>query len=306
MNDSAALFRLLGDPVRLRILRLLSRERLNVSEMTGILGLAQSGVSRHLRLLKESGLLREDRDGGWSYYRVEPSLFTANQQRAWPLLQDQLLNMSGYEDDEARLGEVLRQRREEFREETGSQKMLNPGRSWSAWARALSLLMPSLTVADLGCGEGYLTLEVARWARKVWAVDQSRVALEKARSLAKKKGASNIHCRKGKLEKLPLKDRSVDLALLSQVLHCVQDPEQVLQEAFRILSPGGSVLILDLRSHREEWVKERFGDVWLGFEDHRLCSILRKSGFSDVRSEVGAQRRGDPFTILIAFGRRKK
>lgn len=304
MNDTAALFRLLGDPVRLRILRLLLKQRLNVSEMTGILGLAQSGVSRHLRLLKESGLLREDRESGWSYYRVEPSLFSEQLQHAWPLLQDQLSMMKGYTGDEARLAEVLRERREEFRDASGG-RMLSPGRSWSAWARAMSFLVPSLTVADLGCGEGYLTLEVARWARKVWAIDHSVQELRKARSLARKKGVKNMICKQGRLERLPLKDRMVDVALLSQVLHCVEDPELALREAWRILSPGGTVLVLDLRSHREEWVRERFGDVWLGFEDRRLQALLQKSGFSNVRLEVGAQRRGDPFTILIACGRKK-
>ena len=74
MPDVPALFRLLGDDVRLRLLRVLHAERLNVSELTGVLGLAQSGVSRHLGLLKDAELVEEDKDGGFTYYRLAPAL----------------------------------------------------------------------------------------------------------------------------------------------------------------------------------------------------------------------------------------
>ena len=74
MREASALYRLLGDEARLRLLRVLARERLNVTELTGVLGLAQSGVSRHLGLLKDAGLVGEERDGGFSYYRLSPAL----------------------------------------------------------------------------------------------------------------------------------------------------------------------------------------------------------------------------------------
>src|SRR6266849_8126416 len=74
MRQASALFRLLGDEARLRLLRVLARERLNVTELTGVLGLAQSGVSRHLGLLKDAGLVAEERDGGFTYYRLAPLL----------------------------------------------------------------------------------------------------------------------------------------------------------------------------------------------------------------------------------------
>jgi len=89
--QSAALFRLLGDEARLRILRLLDAERLNVSELTSILGIAQSGVSRHLGLLKEAGLVDERRDGGYTFFRLAPSLASGDNGfgPVWPLLRAQ-------------------------------------------------------------------------------------------------------------------------------------------------------------------------------------------------------------------------
>ncbi len=308
MDDPAGLFKLLGDTVRLRILRLLEKERLNVSELTSILGIAQSGVSRHLRLLKEGGLLREDREAGWSYYRVDPSAFPDPVTRAWPLLRQQIEKLDGYADDDARLGEILRHRQEEFRDTTGGVegRMISPGRSWAAWARALGFLIPPLTVADLGCGEGNLSIEAARWARKVIGIDRSADVLRKARALADKAEVRNIVWKRGEIEDLPLEARSVDVVLLSQALHYAQDPVKALREAERILVPGGKILLLDLRAHREEWVKEKFGDVWLGFEQQQVSGFLKEAGFVDVVLDVGARRRGDPFTVLIGSGTKKK
>src|SRR5438552_1987031 len=182
MRQVSVLYRLLGDEARLRLLRVLQRERFNVTELTGILGLAQSGVSRHLGLLKEAGLVAEERDGGFSYYR----LATALREGALAAMLAQQFEQSGADDtavraDEARLQEVLRLRKENFDAhggpDTRDARQLVPGRSWAAWSRALGLLLPRITVADLGCGEGYLTVEAARWASKVIAVDRSDVVL---------------------------------------------------------------------------------------------------------------------------------
>jgi ArsR family transcriptional regulator len=305
MNYAAELFRLLGDAARLRMLRLLSREKLNVSELTGILGMAQSGISRHLRLLKEGGLLTESREAGWNYYQVAPENFTEGLRALWPLLESQLQSPSSdHREDDARLEEVLRQRQEDFRE-TSKRGAIYPGRSWAAWARTVSFLVPHYSVADLGCGEGYLTLEVARWAREVIAIDHSREMLSRARSLANKHGIKNIRWKHGKLEKLPLKNESVQVALMAQVLHCLPDPILALQEAYRVLSPGGRLLFQELRKHEEEWVKERHGDFWLGFEEKELIRLLKSANFTEIRIEVGSKRHGDPFVILIGAGRKK-
>jgi len=302
ISSAADLFRLLGDPTRLRLLRVLARDRFNVTELTGILGLAQSGVSRHLGLLKEAGLVIEEREAGFAYYRLGDR---ANGHASlWPLLDAQFADAAddrAVRADDARLQEVLRHRHENF-DTHGDGRQLVPGRSWAAWARALGHLLPPLDVADLGCGEGYLTIETARWAKSVVAVDRSEAVLERARDLARRRRVNNITWKKGDLAKLPLKDATVDVTLFSQALHHAARPDRAMAEAVRILRPGGRVLVLDLREHEEAWVRERLGDEHLGFTDEELGRLLEEAGLEQVRVNVGARKTGDPFTVLIASG----
>lgn len=323
IGSAAALFRLLGDDARLRLLRLVDAEQLNVSELTSILGIAQSGVSRHLGLLKDAGLVEERREGGFTFFRLAPALRSGTNGfgPVWPLLRAQFdaaaASAEGRADD-ARLEEVRRVRKENFDEDVNQhgaaaeRRQIVPGRSWAAWARALGHLLPPLEVADLGCGEGYLTIEAARFARKVVAVDRSEAVLARARALAAQrlgrrsaspaKSVATIEWKRGELEKLPLKDASVDVALLSQALHHAAHPAKALAEAVRILRSGGRVLVLELRRHDEAWVRERLGDKWLGFEDAELARLLKDAGLTDVAVTVGARRQRDPFTVLIASG----
>lgn len=310
MKEASALYRLLGDEARLRLLRVLAKDRFNVKELTGILGLAQSGVSRHLGLLKDAGLVSEERDGAYSFYRLEPSLQQHSQGSLWPLLEAQFNSASAtslLKADEARLQEVLRLRRENFEHvgpDTRDGRQLVPGRSWAAWSRALGMLLPPLEVADLGCGEGYLTIETARWARHVTAVDRAAGVLARAKALAARKKCTNITWKKGELEKLPIDDAAMDVALLSQALHHAADPAAAVDEAARILKPGGRLLILDLRPHDETWVREKLGDQWFGFSDDHLEGLLSRAGFTDVKVTLGARRTNDPFAVVLAVGAR--
>ena len=296
MKEATAFFRLLGDEARLRILRLLERERLNVSELTSILGSAQPGVSRHLRLLKEGGLVQEERDRGWTYYGLAPAPPTPG--RAWDLLRREIKSLDAKGDD-ARLQEILRHRKEDFTHERG----LVPGKSWAAWARALGHLLPALRVADLGCGEGYLALEATRWAKHVTAIDVSERVLETARGLAKTRDIRNITFKQGEIEDLPIENGMVDVALLSQALHHAKDPARAIAEAARILAPGGTLLLLDLKSHKEEWVR-KLGDRWMGFDEESLRKMMKDAGLKDLQFEIGASKRGDPFQVIVASGKR--
>jgi SAM-dependent methyltransferase len=311
MKAASALFRLLGDDARLRLLRVLARDRFNVTELTGILGLAQSGVSRHLGLLKDAGLVSEERDGAYSYYRLAPSVQANGHGPLWPLLEAQFADADAtpaLRADEARLQEVLRLRRENFDQHAGPDtrdgRQLVPGRSWAAWARALGHLLPPVDVVDLGCGEGYLTVEVARWARRVTAIDRSPAVLARAKALAGRRRATNITFKRGDLDRVPLDEASADVALLSQSLHHASNPRHALAEAARVVRPGGSVLILDLRAHDETWVRDKLGDRHLGFADDALQALLTEAGLVDVRVGVGSRRGGDPFTVLVASGRK--
>jgi SAM-dependent methyltransferase len=309
-NNATALFRLLGDDVRLRLLRLVALDRLNVTELTGILGIAQSGVSRHLGLLKDGGLVSEEREAGFSYYRIAPDVSDSSNGHAalWALLQEQFeraaLTVIGRADS-TRLEEVRRLRKENFDTHGApdtNERQLVPGRSWAAWSRALGHLLPAVTVADLGCGEGYLTIETSRWAAQVIAVDRSTEVLKRARALAARRRVSNVTWKRGELESVPIADDTVDVSMLSQALHHADDPTRALQEAARILVPGGRVLVLDLREHEETWVRDRLGDRWLGFTRERLSALLEGAGLTQLKVSVGARRAGDPFTVLIASG----
>lgn len=312
MKEASALYRLLGDEARLRLLRVLANDRFNVKELTGILGLAQSGVSRHLGLLKDAELVAEERDGAYSFYRLAPALREQAQGSLWPLLQAQFeaaSNTAALKADDARLQEVLRLRRENFEHvgpDTRDGRQLVPGRSWAAWSRALGLLLPPLEVADLGCGEGYLTIETAQWARHVTAVDRSNGVLARAKALAARRKCANITWKKGELEKLPIDTATMDVALLSQALHHAANPVEAIDEAARILKPGGRLLILDLRPHDESWVREKLGDRWLGFSDDHLEALLTGAGFSDVTVTLGARRVNDPFAVVLAIGTKQK
>jgi ArsR family transcriptional regulator len=304
MQRTSALFRLLGDSTRLRLLRVLAQDRFNVSELTGILGVAQSGVSRHVGLLRDAGLVTEEREGGYVYYRLADDARVNGHAALWSVLDTEFAASADEQEvrrDEARLQEVLRLRKENF-DAHGDTRQLVPGRSWAAWARALGHLLPPLDVADIGCGEGYLTLEAARWARTVVGVDRSEEVLERAKALATRRKVTNVQWKKGDLGRLPLRDGSMDVALLSQALHHSTTPEEAVAEAVRILRPGGRILILDLRQHDQAWVRTRFGDQRLGFTDAELERLLHDADLDDVRVQVGARQTGDPFTVLIASG----
>jgi ArsR family transcriptional regulator len=308
MNEAARVFRLLADPTRLRLLRLLARDRFNGSELTAILGIAQSGVSRHLGLLEAHGLIAAEREGGFLYYSLaDPEPGHANAALR-PLLEAHFAAHAGdrlVRHDDARLHEILRLRKERF-DAHGDARQLVPGRSWAAWARALGHLLPAVTVADIGCGEGYLTVEAAAWASHVVGIDRSDDVLERAKGLASRRKVTNVEWKKGDLARLPLRDGAVDVAMLSQSLHHASDPERAVAEATRVLRPRGRLLILDLKSHRETWVKARFGDRQLGFTTLGLEALLRGAGLDQVRVTTGAHRAGDPFTVLIASGQKSE
>lgn len=307
MTETAALLRLLGDDARLRILRLLGEERLNVSELTAVLGLAQSGVSRHLGLLRDAGLVEESREAGYVYYRIPGNGRTPHQD-LWPWLRERLdsENDEQADADRARLAEVLRLRKERFHSDLPEQRRLMPGRSWAAWARALGHLLPPVRLADLGCGEGYLAVEAAHWASRVTAVDRSAEALQAARALAARRGVRNISWRRGDLERLPLPDGSHEVALLSQALHHAERPARALAEAARITVPGGRLLVVDLKTHDQAWVRQELGDRWMGFEEADLRQWLQEAGCEHVRVSVGARQKGDPFTVIIASATRSE
>jgi ArsR family transcriptional regulator len=178
-----------------------------------------------------------------------------------------------------------------------------PGRSWKGLAEMILTLLPPLIIADLGAGEATLSLMLARRAKKVIAVDSSEKMVEFGTDVARKHKVRNLEYRAGDLEALPIENAAVDVAVLSQSLHHAQHPGRAVAEAWRILKPGGRLVVLDLLKHRFEEARELYADVWLGFTEVEMNRSLREAGFRDVSiSVVHREAEAPHFETLMATG----
>ena len=159
-------------------------------------------------------------------------------------------------------------------------------------------------MVDLGCGEGALTLELTRFARDVVGVEIDGALVEQARHLALRRGVEPVRFETADASATGLPDASFDVALLGQALHHAEEPADWLREAHRLLVPGGSLVVLDLEPHTEEWVVDRLGHRHLGFAPGRLAELLERAGFVDVEVERMGVKADDPFRVVIARGTR--
>ncbi|QDU86008.1 putative methyltransferase YcgJ [Planctomycetes bacterium Pla163] len=302
--DSSRLLKALGDETRLRLLHLLSAEELSGTDLIEILNLGQSRVSAHLTLLKEVGLVGDRRLGRKSMYTVKPGPAADLAARVLERHRD----CSEFQADLAGLESVLERRRHHDRAyfdriaaAFGEEAL--PGRTWEGLARAALMLVPSRRCVDLGIGDGLLTLMLAERAESVCAVDRDDEMLGQLATRAKRAGLDNIETLRAEIEDLPLETGSCDLAVFSQALHHAKEPVKALAEARRILEPGGRVLILDLLAHTQTWVRERLGDVHLGFTEAALRDHLEAAGFQDIAIVRAARDPHPPhFMTLVAVG----
>ena len=277
----------LADPLRCRMLLVLERNELTVSELCAVLQLPQSTVSRHLKTLADAGWVSSRRDGTSRYYAIALDGLDAGARRLWPLIREQMATTSGAERDERRLTSVLARRRskseEFFSSASGKWDRLRLelfGHSFHLHA-LLGLLDPAAVVGDLGCGTGQLTEIVAPHVSRVIAVDSSPDMLQAAR--ARLGRADNVEIRKGSVEALPIEYGSLDIALMGLVLHHVPDPARALAECARVLKPGGRALIIDMLPHDREDYQQQMGHVWLGFSEPMMHKLLAAAGFDGVR-----------------------
>lgn len=309
MASTINFLRLLADPTRLRLILLLEEEELSVAELQDVLGMGQSRISSHLAQLKRAGVVEDRRAGKNVYYgltngrKLDPQRAKVSE-----LTRALAREMPETQRDRTALKVVLRKRQDKAREYFDQLagrfgRSYCPGRSWQALAHTMIALLPPLTVADLGAGEGTLSQLLAKTARKVIAIDNAPKMVEFGAQLAKKHGFKNLEYRLGDIEDPPIDKESVDLAILSQALHHAIRPERALAAAHRILKRGGRVVVLDLLSHRFEKARELYADHWLGFSEVQLHQWLEAAGFSDIEVTVVAREKESPhFQTVFASG----
>ncbi len=311
MTAPLELFRALADEVRLRLLNAVLSAELSVAELVEVLGLPQSTVSRHLKPLRESGIVDTRREGTSVYYRRGPML--ADRELS-AVLERRLRELGTAERDAKTIRAVLDQRRRrsrEFFEKVAGRygELTQPGGGWPALAAGMAAGFAGREVADLGCGEGALTLLLAAHARKVVAVDQSKAMLRLVRERAKEAGlADRVQTVEGDLERVALDDASCDDVFLSQALHHAARPAHAVREAARLLKRGGRLVVLDLARHEQEWVRSEWADQWLGFEAEELALWMKEAGLKVLRVQrldsPGAAQPAD-LAVLLAVGEKK-
>ncbi len=302
--------RLLGDEGRVRILRLLDKEELSVAELQEILGMGQSRISMQLSQLKQAGFVEVRRAGQKSLYRLAAP--SGSKAILTETLERSTSEIAAARQDDGALELILNKRKNKLRsyfDELAGRFGRNyvPGRSWEGLAEVLLRLLPPLVIADLGAGEGTIALLLAQRAERVIAVDSSPKMVEYGTGVARSNGVKNLEYRLGDLEELPIKNAKVDLALLHQSLHHAIHPQKAIEEARRILRPGGRIVILDLVKHGFEEARELYADVWLGFSQVELMEMLRKAHFEDIEvSVVHREQEAPHFETLMAVGIRQR
>jgi ArsR family transcriptional regulator len=276
----------LADTTRSRILLLLDRHELTVSEICSIVQLPQSTVSRHLRALSDGGWVAARAEGTSHPYAMTRDLDSAAR-RLWLLVRDQVGQTPATQQDQRRLQAALSDRR------TRSQEFFSS--SAGQWDRVraelfgdrfhlaamAALAAPDWTVGDLGCGTGQMIAALSPFVQRVIAVDSSAAMLQAAKKRVR--AYANVELRRGELESLPIDDAQLDLALLTLVLHHVTEPPRALKEVARVVKPGGQIAVIDMLPHDREAYRQQMGHAWLGFGEPAMRSMLTEAGFDNVR-----------------------
>jgi DNA-binding transcriptional ArsR family regulator len=285
------IFKTLADPTRLRILALLEQEELAVQELTDVLGMTQSRVSRHLGILREAGVVRDRREGTFVLYQLALPAEGA-WRAAWEVAARDLRADPAHARDRAALAGVLEARAGRSRSffDAVAPEWDALRKVWSddlLRARALGRLAPpGLRVADVGTGTGVLALDLARLGLRVVAVDRSARMLEAARRQIEEAGVPGIELRQGEASALPIADEELDGAFAHMVLQYLPAPAAAVHEMARVVRPGGLVVVADFTPHERHWMREELGVLRLGFPRDEIEALFAGAGLADVAYEV--------------------
>ena len=295
-SDPVSLFQAVSDETRVRLLRLLRREELNVQELVKILEMNQPRVSKHLAVLRDSGWIRQRKEGTWSWYRAVPQ----EEFSAGAALCEQVgATVDGIGDaerDDTALAAVLARRdaraRDVFADLAGDwDRIRQEYEHQDIQLGALSALVDrSLRVIDIGTGTGALLPLLAAAAGEVVAVDNSAAMLTRARELCRREELDTVRFQHADIQALPFDDASFDAAYCSMVLHHVARPDQALAEMARVVRPGGKVVVIAFTRHDLLWLREELAHRWLGFTREDMEDYLVGAGLRPVRYVVKSRR----------------
>jgi ArsR family transcriptional regulator len=276
----------LADEKRLRILRVLERHELGVVELCDVLQLPQSTVSRHLKVLGDQKWVRGRKQGTTHLYQTILDELDPAARRLWIVAREQTDHWVTGKQDQLRLDRLIAERevdRDTFFAGAASEwdrlRRDLYGDKFSI-AAMLALLPADYVVADLGCGTGNLTAELAPHVKKVIGIDGSSAMLKAAKKRAS--DFENVDLRKGDLSAVPIETGTCNAALLVLALSYVQTPATVVAEMFRILKPGGRGVIVDLLPHDREEFRRHTGQTALGLETKSVEKMLEDAGFENV------------------------
>lgn len=311
----------LADTTRSRILLLLDRHELTVSELCAVMQLPQSTMSRHLKALAAAGWIAARGEGTCNLYTMSrPPTRSgrsergegrdASARRLWSLVREQVGATPAAAQDQRRLQTALVERRTRsqafFSSSAGQWDRLREGLFGDRFHLAALAAMadPSWVAGDLGCGTGQVGAALAPYVERVVAVDGSAAMLQAARK--RLQGFHNVDLRRGDLEALPIDDARLDLATLMLVLHHVPEPRRALAEVARALRPGGRVIIVDMLPHGRDGFRQQMGHVWLGFSESHLDQLLSGAGFGEVRMvPLPPDARAKGPALFLAAARKK-
>ncbi|MBN1835977.1 MAG: metalloregulator ArsR/SmtB family transcription factor [Spirochaetales bacterium] len=275
-------FKALGEQTRLRLLNLLLHHELNVQELTEILQMGQPRVSRHLKVLADSGFLDSRRDGLWAFYRVRGQ---GESRRLLDAIAYLFQGEEPFQEDLRCARGLLQEGRQATRRFFDAvaadwENLRSDILGQLDLAAAIAARLPHCpVVSDLGCGSGALLGPLTRRADTVIGIDASERMLFEARRRLERQSLGGVQLRLGELEHLPMGDAETNWAVVNLVLHHLQDPRAGLREAARVVQPGGGLIVVDFDKHAEELLRSRYGDRWLGFTDQEMTGWMVEVGF---------------------------